>query len=191
MSIRRAKILEDKDLNKVLIGIDKTSRYPTRDKLAVLFTAKAGLRVKEVAGLSWRHVTKADGDIADYIFLASDITKRERERTIPMNKTLKTLLIQYKKENPNTDRLFRFSLRSKKPAHALVMWFKRLYEKNDLFECSSHSGRRTFITSMGRVMNDHQCSLKDIQLLAGHANIATTERYLEPQQRIKGLIDAI
>lgn len=191
MATRRAKILDPKDLEKVLKTIDTTSKFPLRDKLVVLLTAKSGLRVMEVARLRWHHVTNADGTIAKHISLMSDVTKRGRERTVPMHDMIRDLLKEYRSRNAAADRLFRFRLTAKRPEHALVMWFKRLYEKVGLEGCSSHSGRRTFITSMGRIMNNHQCSLKDIQLLAGHANIATTESYLEPQKRVVGMINAI
>ena len=45
--------------------------------------------------------------------------------------------------------------------------------------CSSHSGRRTFITNAAKQISTVGGSLRDIQALAGHASLSTTQRYIE------------
>ena len=44
---------------------------------------------------------------------------------------------------------------------------------------TSHSGRRTFITNAARRISMVGGSLKDVQELAGHTNIRTTQRYID------------
>jgi integrase/recombinase XerD len=77
-------------------------------------------------------------------------------------------------------------------ALSIVIWFRRAFAKIGLKGCSSHSGRRTFITRAARLVHKAGGSLRDVQLLAGHASIQTTQQYIDgdsdAQRRLVGLI---
>lgn len=45
--------------------------------------------------------------------------------------------------------------------------------------CSSHSGRRTFITRAARNISKFGGSLRDVQALARHRSLAMTQKYIE------------
>jgi integrase len=45
--------------------------------------------------------------------------------------------------------------------------------------CSSHSGRRTFITRAAWKVSDVGESIRDVQQLAGHTSLAAIQRYIE------------
>jgi integrase len=62
---------------------------------------------------------------------------------------------------------------------SIVVWFNRAFRKVGLNGCSSHSGRRTFITRAARLVHKAGGSLRDVQLLAGHRSIQTTQRYID------------
>jgi len=64
-------------------------------------------------------------------------------------------------------------------ALSIVVWFNRAYQYLGLDGCSSHSGRRTFITRAARLVHEAGGSLRDVQLLAGHRSIQTTQRYID------------
>lgn len=64
-------------------------------------------------------------------------------------------------------------------AQAVVNMFKRWYADLGLLGCSSHSGRRTFITNAAKRIGTVGGSLRDVQMLAGHSSLAVTQRYIE------------
>ena len=51
--------------------------------------------------------------------------------------------------------------------------------------CSSHSGRRSFITAVAKKISQVGGSLRDVQVLAGHSSLAMTQRYIESDERAK------
>ena len=64
-------------------------------------------------------------------------------------------------------------------ANALVVWFYERFKELGFDGASSHSGRRTFITAAAKKIVEAGGSLRDVQQLAGHASLATTQRYIE------------
>lgn len=75
---------------------------------------------------------------------------------------------------------------------SVVNWFTALYAEAGLEGCSSHSGRRTFITNAARLVAKVGGCLRDVQELAGHSALTTTERYIEgdrdAQRKLVGLM---
>jgi integrase/recombinase XerD len=64
-------------------------------------------------------------------------------------------------------------------AQAVVNLFQSWYRDLGLVACSSDSGRRTFITNAARKISTVGGSLRDVQHLAGHSSLQTTQRYIE------------
>ena len=71
------------------------------------------------------------------------------------------------------------------------LWFHRLYTALQMDGCSSHSGRRTFITRAARKVSQVGGSLRDVQELAGHTSLAMTQRYIEGDTEAKRKLVAL
>lgn len=178
----QAKIISDKQVRAVLAELD-TRRYPFRDRVMFMFSLKAGMRAKEIACVTWGMVTDAEGEIADVIALENRAAKGKSGRVIPMHSDLKAALIALRQERgdkvrPDLPVTHSERDRGLSPG-AIAVWFHRLYFGLGMVGCSSHSGRRTFITRAARKIGEVGGSLRDIQQLAGHSSLGTTARYIE------------
>jgi integrase/recombinase XerD len=175
-----AKIVLQAEVD-LLLQYAENRRYAERNRVVVLLSFKAGMRACEISGLKWEMVLGSDGDIGDQILLAQGITKGGRGRTIPMHAHLKEALevLNHSQGKPTTGHVLISERKSRFKTQSVVNWFAVAYRDLGLVGCSSHSGRRTFITTSARVLAKTGGSLRDIQELAGHRAITTTERYIE------------
>ncbi len=142
-------------------------------------------------------VTDPEGNIGDVIALQNVASKGKNSgRAIPLNMDLKGAL-ETLKDFAVTKRLkkgFPFDLASnvitserggRMSANSIAHWFKRLYGNLGFDGCSSHSGRRTAITRWAKNTSRVGGSLKDVQDLAGHVSLATTQRYIQSDSAAK------
>ena len=75
-------------------------------------------------------------------------------------------------------------------AQVIINMFKEWYGALGFDGCSSHSGRRTFITMTARNIGRFGGSLRDVQALARHRSLAMTQRYIEiDSQAMKWVVD--
>ncbi len=176
---RPAKLLTPADRRRVLRHLSKSST-PKRDTVAFLLTLKAGLRACEVARLTWAMVTNAEGQIGKHIELPPVAAKRQSGRRVPLHPDLRHALVALEPLRARRVGPVVVSRRGgPMTAKALVNWFTRLYGDLGLAGCSSHSGRRTFVTQAARMVHRAGGSLRDVQLLAGHRSIQTTQAYID------------
>lgn len=176
---RAAKTLTDADLRR-LLRLTSKSASPLRARAMVLLTVKAGLRAGEVARLMWPMVTTATGGLGSHIELPPSIAKYGSGRRIPMHRDVRAALAALE---PNRATRVGPVIRSRRGGpmtpKAVVNWFTALYREAGLEGCSSHSGRRTFVTRAARLIHKAGGSLRDVQQLAGHRSIQTTQGYID------------
>lgn len=179
---KQAKVLNQKQVEAVLHHIGQR-RNGLRNQVIFLLSVRAGLRAKEIASLRWSMVLDASGGVGDAIHLTNEASKGNSGRVIPLNRQLRALLIEaYEIVNsdPRKNTCVVFTERSPSTsAQAIVNLFQRWYRELGLIGCSSHSGRRTFITNAARKISTVGGSLRDVQHLAGHSSLQTTQRYIE------------
>jgi integrase/recombinase XerD len=178
---KQAKTLTKGQIDAALGSIAGT-RYPTRNRVILLLSVRAGLRAKEIASLTWAMVTDAEDQIGRSIYLHDNASKGQSGRVIPMHTELRSALEALHRElKPKSEDFIIRTERSKRTsAQVIVNLFARWYEVLGFNGCSSHSGRRTFITNAARKISTVDGSLRDVQILAGHSNLRTTQRYIEP-----------
>ena len=179
---KQAKILNKPQTEAVLAYLSST-RHPVRNRVIFLLSVKAGLRAKEIASLTWAMVTDAEGTLTDVISLTDLASKGRGGRVIPINKDLKTALVVLKAEADKAVRPSPFLVTSERSgrtsSYAVVNKFAAWYRALGFTGASSHSGRRTAITNWARKISIVGGSLRDVQMLAGHFALSTTQRYIE------------
>jgi integrase len=176
---KQAKILSAIDATDLLAFAD-CSRHPMRNRVMVLLSTKAGLRAGEIASLTWDMVLDASGQIGTCIELRDHAAKKGSGRLIPMHPDLaEALSVLGQASTGWSGHIVQSERGGPMTALSIVVWFKRAYEYVGLDGCSSHSGRRTFITRAARLVYEAGGSLRDVQLLAGHRSIQTTQRYID------------
>lgn len=185
---KQAKIISVKQEASILRHVEST-RHPERDRVIVLLSLKAGLRAKEVARLTWAMVTDSEGQIAEVMALEDQAAKGKSGRIIPMNPVLKQALTELQAARGEQARPAWPVIYSERgrglSAKSVALWFGRLYQNLGMDGCSSHSGRRTFITRLARKAPEAGGSLRDVQQLAGHASLQSTQRYVEGDSEAK------
>jgi integrase len=178
MAGKQAKILSEDDLQDLLFYAAAT-RDPIRNRVIVLLSAKAGLRAGEVANLTWDMVVEPNGAIGTVIELHDHAAKKRGGRLIPLHADLRDALLSWRSMTGGTGPVVLSERGRAMTPLSVVIWFARAYRAIGLQGCSSHSGRRTFITRAARLVHKAGGSLRDVQLLAGHQSIQTTQRYID------------
>jgi integrase/recombinase XerD len=177
---KQAKILNRSQVEAVHNYINGR-RYGLRNQVIFLLSIRAGLRAKEIAALRWSMIVGADGEVGEYIHLTNDASKGMSGRIIPINRQLRATIIELfdAGDIDPSAHVIRTERSAHTSAQAIVNLFQRWYRDLGLVGCSSHSGRRTFITNAARKISTVGGSLRDVQHLAGHSSLQTTQRYIE------------
>ncbi len=109
-------------------------------------------------------------------------TGKHGGRVIPLSQTiLDALRTHYdastRREPQN--RIIQTERSDRVAPQVIVNMFQKWFSELGYEGCSSHSGRRTFITNASKKISTVGGSLRDIQYLAGHSSLQTTQRYIE------------
>jgi integrase len=188
---KQAKTLSTDHIDDLLFFAERT-RHPLRNRLIVLLSVKAGLRAAEIAKLCWDMVLGPSGEVGVTLELQDRISKKGSGRSVPLHGELREALIEARQLCGGHGPIIRSERGGPMTPLSIVVWFSRAYDALGFEGCSSHSGRRTFITRAARLVHKAGGSLRDVQLLAGHRSIQTTQRYIDgdsdAQRRLVSLI---
>ena len=175
----KAKTFTPTELRRVLDYI-ATRSHAKRNRAMLLMTHYAGMRVGEVAALTWSDVMSQDGQVRDEIRLNADQTKGRHPRIVFVSPKLRKELETYVRSVKARDAEWSFFYTQKSPrrgftANTLAQYFFNMYRNAGMDEASSHSGRRSFATSLA----SKGVGVRVLMRAMGHRNISTTIGYIE------------
>lgn len=180
---KKAAVLTESNFRQVL-STARAHEQAARNVALLYFSFALGLRAKEMSQLQVRDVLTADGLIKDEVLLTRTHTKGKKQRLVyltnkDVRKALTAYLGQRKAEeaialHPESP-LFKSRKGGAFSPNTMQMLFKRMYLWTGLNQASSHSGRRTFATSL----IEKGVDMKAVSTLMGHSSVAMTARYVE------------
>lgn len=186
--MKQAKVLSDKEFKR-LLKVVEAGRHGPRNRVAIMLSHYAGLRVGEIAHLTVGDIQNPDGTIVDQLHLNPAYTKGGIGRTIFINTKLTKELKKYvsglstlpaRLSGPDAP-LIASQKRGPFSPNSLCQMFAELYRHAGIRGASSHSGRRSFITKLAH----SGISAKVIMELAGHKHLTTTQRYIDVNDEMK------
>lgn len=182
---KQSKVLNKSQIEMVSKYL-RSKRNGLRNQTIFLLSVKCGLRSKEISQLSWKEICNSEGEVDNYINLTNKSSKGLSGRVIPLHRDVKsnlTDLLEVQRGlygfDINTSSVIRTERSKSTSPQSIVNMFQRWYQTLGLLGCSSHSGRRTFITETSKKISLVGGSLRDIQMMVGHSSLQTTQRYIE------------
>lgn len=180
-----AKSLTPAEIDKALAYIAQNANA-VRNRVMFLLTTNAGMRVSEVAGLKLCDVLDADGTVRSEILLAAERVKHNHARIVYLNSALQAEITAYIHSRKWVDAEQPMFSTHRGPrcaftANTMTQYFYWMYKRAGIKGASSHSGRKTFLTSL----SNKGISVFVLASLAGHRSITTTQKYITVNDDVK------
>lgn len=174
----QAKVLSGKELRRVLDHV-ATRPHAARNRAIILLTHWAAMRIGEVAALRVGDVVGRDGSVKAEIRLDAGRTKGKHARTVYVSDRLRKELSAYLKQLPGIlpadAPLFSTQKRTAFSANSLCQTVNLIYARAGMDGATSHSGRRTLITSLAQ----KGVGVRVLAAIAGHRDIRVTQAYID------------
>lgn len=180
---KKAPVLSKSQFRQAVATV-RTHDQASRNVALLYFSVALGLRAKEMSQLLVSDILMLDGAIKDEVLLRRTTTKGSKQRLIYLtNRDVRKVLTAYLDERRRTEAiplhplapLFKSRKGGPFTPNTMQMLFKRMYRWAGLDQASSHSGRRTFATSL----IEQGVDIKAVSSLMGHASVSMTARYVE------------
>ena len=190
--MKQSPVLNETQVKK-LLNSTKMTRHSERNRLIVVLSYYVGLRSCEISSLTVGDVLDGDGNVKETVILKSHQTKGNKSNSIYLSDFVRNEISKYFEKHSELKKLRSFKLiRSQKgegfSSMTIQHLFKNLYRSIGLDDCSSHSGRRTFITTL----SERGISVRVIQELARHSDLSTTQRYIDVSvDKLKNAVETV
>ena len=180
--MKQARVLTHTEIKR-LLRVVSTTKHAARNRLVVMLSYMAGLRACEIAALKVGDVINElkDGtwEVKTEAVLKSNQTKGNKAQTVVFSSGLCKEIAGYYAHSEETlemtDHLIYSQKKSGFSSQTIQNLFRELYEAAAISNASSHSGRRTFITTL----SERGVSVRVIQALARHSSLQTTALYID------------
>ena len=176
--MKQAKVLSSEELKRVM-AICVTMQNGKRNRLMLMLSHYAGMRVGEIASLKWADVLDKDLKPKAMFYLKAENTKAKEARQVHLNARLQKELASYWAQLDRWKKPERPVIQSQKGGHftpdSMVQAFARVFDAAGIEDAPSHSVRPWFITQIAHA----GVSPKVIMELAGHKQLTTTQRYID------------
>lgn len=182
-NMSQAKTLTPAEIEHMLAYIAQRN-YPLRNRVMLLTGLWSGMRVGEIASLTIGDIMNADKTVKAEVRLTAEQTKGRQPRTVFLPQKLRDELAAYlvlrTSAQPHHP-LFVTSGRKAFSSNVMAQHFHYLFKHAGIAGASSHSMRRTFITTLA----NKGIGVRVLASLAGHRSIAVTQRYIDVNDEMK------
>jgi integrase/recombinase XerD len=190
--MKQSPVLTEKQVKRVL-NSSKMTKYGDRNRLVMVLSYYVGLRSCEICSLTVGDVIDGEGNVKEQVILKSTQTKGNKCNSIYFSGFVRDEIGNYlskysRLKERTTERLIQSQKGGGFTSQTLQNLFKHLYKSVGLDDCSSHSGRRTFITTL----SERGISVRVIQELARHSDLSTTQRYIDVSvDKLKNAVESV
>lgn len=185
-----AKELTAQEIKRIDKCLAET-RHEHRNRAIFFLGLGSGMRISEIVNLRIKDV-RPYGQIVDEIVLEKHTTKANQSRTVAISEQAKKHLQTWFDTRGDLEHdtpVFPSQKHPRRPMRAnyAVQLMSKIFKDAGVPNASSHSMRRTLINRMDK--NGER--IKVIQEQVGHANLATTQKYLEvsPDEKRRAVRD--
>jgi len=141
--------------------LDKAKKDRYRNYILLLILWRTGLRVSEVVKLEKRDIIEGN--------LLVRLGKGKKDRVVPLESELDTLLLGYIDAMKSRDKLFKFSDRQ----------VRNVVKKYTPDELKKDIHPHTFRHSFAVYCLKNGMNLRTLQKILGHSSLTTTQKYLD------------
>lgn len=189
--MKQARVPNNAEMRR-LLAVVEAGKHAPRNRITIMLSHLAGLRVGEIAALTIRDIYDEESNPRDQIMLKAAYTKGNQARTVFVSQKLRRELVKFSfflGTLPAADApLLKTQKNTAFSANTLCQLFGELYQRAGIKGASSHSGRRAFITKLAH----KGVSAKVIMTLAGHKHLSTTQRYIDVNdEMLRNAVEAI
>lgn len=172
----QAAVLSDQEAQRLIMAFN--GRHALRDRAIFVLMYFSGMRRNECRLLNIGDLLDQHGNWKPAFLLSKEITKTHRSRLIPLHQEAVKRLLDYlvtRDDWDNSAPLFTSQLRRRLALSTFSRIFEVGFRAAGIVGASTHSMRRTVATNL----SDKNVPVKVISRLLGHSNLATTDRYIQ------------